>query len=387
MLTPGLVLRNAFRARLRSGLTVLGLAIALLAFGLLRTVVDAWHAGVEMAGANRLVTRNAISLTFTMPLYYRERIRAIDGVRRIGAVNWFGGIWKDEKHFFAQDAADLDALFRMYPEFVLPPGQLQDLLRDREGCAIGRQLADLYGFRLGDRLQLRGTIYPGTWEFTVRAIYEGRDASTITRQMYFHYELLNEWVRGHWGRDAADQVGVFLVDVDDPGRVAEIARRIDAEFANSTAATLSETEKSFQLNFLAMFATIVKVISGVSYIVIAIILAVAANTMAMTARERLPEYATLKTLGFGPWWVARLILAESLALAVAGGVVAVALTPVVAEAFFHSIGRSIFAKFTVNPQTYLLQACAALAIGVLAALLPMLRAGRMRIVEGLRHVG
>ncbi len=387
MFTLRLIWRNAFRARLRSALTLLGLAIALLAFGLLRTVVDSWYAGVEMAGANRIITRNAISLTFTMPSYYRDKIRAIDGVRRIAAANWFGGIWKDEKHFFAQDAVDLDILFRIYPEFVVSPGELQDLLRDRQGCAIGRQLANLYGFRIGDRLQLRGTIYPGTWEFNVRAIYDGRDETTITRQMYFHYELLNEWMRKNWGPDAADQVGVFLVQVDDPSRVAEVARRIDGEFANSIAATISESEKSFQLNFLAMFATIIKVVSGVSYVVIAIILAVAANTMAMTARERLAEYATLKALGFGPAFVARLILTESLVLAALGCAAATALTPVVAKVFFDSIGKSIFARFVVAPETYALQLAAAAAIGVLAALAPMLRAARIRIVDGLRHVG
>ncbi|HEX7156465.1 MAG TPA: FtsX-like permease family protein, partial [Burkholderiaceae bacterium] len=352
MFTLRLVWRNAFRARLRSALTLMGLAIALLAFGLLRTVVDSWYAGVEMAGANRIITRNAISLTFTMPSYYRDKIRAIDGVRRIAAANWFGGIWQDEKHFFAQDAVDLDIMFRIYPEFVVAPGELQDLLRDRQGCAIGRQLANLYGFRVGDRLQLRGTIYPGTWEFNVRAIYDGRDETTITRQMYFHYDLLNEWMRKNWGPDAADQVGVFLVQVDDPSRVAEVARRIDGEFANSLAATISESEKSFQLNFLAMFATIIKVVSGVSYVVIAIILAVAANTMAMTARERLAEYATLKALGFGPPFVARLILSESLVLAALGCAAATALTPFVAWMFFNLIGKSMFARFVVAPETY-----------------------------------
>lgn len=381
-----LVVRNAFRARLRTLLTVLGLVIALAAFGLLQTVVQAWYAGADAASPTRLVSRNSISLVFPLPIYYRERIRAIDGVRGVATSNWFGGVWRDERNFFAQFAVDSPQYFGMYPEFVFDPGQWQDFLRDRRGAAVGRQLADLYGFKVGDRLPIRGTIYPGNHEFTIRAIYEGRDEATITRQMYFHYDYLNEYLKTRTSR-AANTVGVFVVDVDDPSKVADVARAIDTEFANSLAETLTETEKAFQLSFVAMVETIVQVISSVSYIVILIILAVAANTMSMTARERLAEYATLKALGFGPPFVARLILAESLIIAAAGGAIAIALTPVIAAGFFDSVGRTVFARFAVEPSTYLQQAVAALALGVLAALVPMIRSARVKIVEGLRHVG
>jgi putative ABC transport system permease protein len=381
-----LVVRNAFRARLRTGLTVLGLVIALAAFGLLQTVVQAWYAGADAASPTRLVTRNSISLVFPLPIYYRDRIRAIDGVRGVATSNWFGGVWRDERNFFAQFAVDSPQYFAMYPEFLFEPEQWAEYLRDRRGAAVGRQLADLYGFKVGDRLPLRGTIYPGNHEFTIRAIYEGRDAATITRQMYFHYDYLNEYLKARGSR-AADTVGVFVVDVADPARVADVARTVDGEFANSLAETLTETEKAFQLSFVAMVETIVQVISGVSYIVILVILAVAANTMAMTARERLAEYATLKALGFGPSFVARLILAESLLIALAGGAIAIALTPLAAAGFFDSVGRTVFARFQVEPSTYLLQAAAALALGLLAALVPMVRSARVRIVDGLRHVG
>jgi putative ABC transport system permease protein len=381
-----LVVRNAFRARLRTLLTVLGLVIALAAFGLLQTVVRAWYAGADAASPTRLVTRNSISLVFPLPIYYRDKIRAIDGVRAVATSNWFGGVWRDERNFFAQFAVDAPQYFAMYPEFVFEPGQWQDFLRDRRGAAVGRQLADLYGFKVGDRLPLRGTIYPGNHEFTIRAIYEGRDEATITRQMYFHYDYLNEYLKARAAR-AANTVGVFVVDVADPARVADVARAIDGEFANSLAETLTETEKAFQLSFVAMVETIVQVISSVSYIVILIILAVAANTMAMTARERLAEYATLKALGFGPLFVARLILAESVVIAVTGGAIAIALTPAIAAGFFDSVGRTVFARFEVEPSTYLLQALAALALGLLAALVPMVRSARVRIVDGLRHVG
>lgn len=381
-----LVVRNAFRARLRTALTILGLVIALVAFGLLQTVVRAWYAGADAASSSRMITRNAISLVFSLPIYYRERIRSIDGVRGVATSNWFGGIWRDERSFFAQFAVDSQAYFAMYPEFEFRSDEFRDYLRDRRGAAVGRQLADLYGFKVGDRLPIRGTIYPGNHEFTVRAIYEGRDPGTITRQLYFHYEYLNEYLKQRRA-SAADRVGVFVVDVDDPSRVADVAAQIDAQFRNTLAETLTETEKAFQLSFVAMVETIVQVIRGVSFIVIAIIFAVAANTMAMTARERLSEYATLKALGFGPPFVARLILAESLVIATIGALLAIALTPALAAGFYNALGKGLFARFDVAPETYLQQAIAAALVGVLAAAIPMLRAARVKIVDGLRHVG
>ena len=381
-----LVFRNAFRAKLRSSLTVLGLLIALIAFGLLQTVVKSWYAGVDMASGTRLITRNSISLVFSLPGFYRDRIRSIDGVRGVAVSNWFGGIWRDERSFFAQFAVDVQNFFAMYPEFIFKPDEWTDLVRDRRGAAIGRQLADLYGFKVGDRLPIRGTIYSGNWEFTIRAIYDARDAGTITRQMYFHYDYLNEYVKQRAPR-LADRVGVFVVEVDDASRAAEVSRAIDNEFANSLAETLTETEKAFQLSFVAMIETIIQVISGVSFIVILIILAVAANTMAMTARERTGEYATLKALGFGPPFVARLVLAESLVIGALGGLLAVLLTGPVARLFYVSFGKQVFAIFDVAPTTYLWQALAALAVGLLAALVPMIRSARVGIVDGLRHVG
>jgi putative ABC transport system permease protein len=379
-----LALRNAFRARLRSVLTLLGLVIALLAFGLLQTVVGAWNAGVEMASATRVVTRSAISLTFSLPLYYRDRIRAVEGVRRVATSQWFGGIWRDEKSFFAQFAVDAENFFQIYPEFVFKPNEFNDFLRDRQGCVVGRQLADLYGFTVGDKLPIRGTIYPGNWEFNVRAIYEGRDSSTITRQMYFHFDYLNEYLKLK-GR-AANRVGVFVMELANPDRVADVSHEIDSQFRNSLAETLTESERSFQLSFLSMFGTIVRIVSGVSYVVVLIILAVTANTMAMTARERLSEYATLKALGFGPGFVARLVLAESALLCAIGGAIALALTRPAAAAF-HRAAPGVFAHFEVSPETLRLQAVCALAVGLIAALAPMARASQIRIVEGLRHVG
>jgi putative ABC transport system permease protein len=379
-----LVARNVFRARLRATLTIVGLVIAVLAFGLLQTVVRAWYVGADAASATRLVTRNAISLTFAMPVYYREKIRAVPGVTGVSLSNWFGGIYKEPKNFFAQFAVDAPAFFPMYPEFVFAPDEYAAFLRDRRGAAIGRQLAELYGFKVGDTIPLRSSIYPGNWEFTVRAIYDAKDETTITRQMYFHYDYLNEQIKKLFPR-RGDQTGVFVVSIDEPAASADIARAIDAEFKNSLAETLTETEKAFTLGFVAMVETIVVAIEGVSYVVILIIMAVAANTMAMTARERMSEYATLKALGFAPHMVALLIVGEALLLAALGGALGMLLTAP-AVRIFHAATISVFAKMPLVPQTFYLQAACALVVGIVAGLVPAFRAARIRIVDGLRHV-
>jgi len=380
-----LVLRNSLRHKLRTGLTVLGLVVAILAFGLLQTVVDAWYAGAESAAPNRLVTRNAISLTFSMPLHYRDKIRGVDGVRTVGAANWFGGIYQDPKNFFPQFAIDPAPYFAMYPEYRVNDGELHAFLRDRKGAVIGRKLATTYGFKLGDTIPLQGTIYPGTWSFTVRAIYDGAEAKTDTSQMFFHWDYVNETVKAKTPR-RADQVGVFVVQIDDPARSAEVSRAIDRQFVNSLAETLTETEKAFQLGFVAMTEAIVVAIRIVSFVVIFIILAVMANTMAMTARERLAEYATLKALGFGPGYVARLVFGESVAIAIIGAALGIAATFPVSAAFGAKMG-TLFPVFEVSGATVALQIGCALVVGVAAALLPGRRAARVKIVDGLRAIG
>jgi len=379
-----LVARNVFRARLRSTLTIVGLVIAVLAFGLLQTVVRAWYAGSDAASATRLIARNAISLTFSMPVYYREKIRAVPGVTGVSVSNWFGGIYKEPKNFFAQFAVDAPTYFPMYPEYIFDPDEYAAFLRDRRGAVVGRQLADLYGFKVGDTIPLKSSIYPGNWEFTVRAIYDARDETTITRQMYFHFDYLNEQIRKVFPR-RSDQAGVFIVSIADSSASADIARAIDAEFKNSLAETLTETEKAFTLAFVAMIETIIVAIEGVSYVVILIIMAVAANTMAMTARERLSEYATMKALGFPPRTVALLILAEAMLLAALGGAIGMLLTPPVVQ-LFHAATISVFAKMPLVPQTFYLQAACALVVGLVAGVVPAVRASRIRIVDGLRHV-
>ncbi len=379
-----LIIKNIFRARLRSLLTVVGLIVAVVAFGLLRTVVDAWYAGSDAAAGNRLITRNAISLTFTMPTYYKDRVRAVDGVTQISTSNWFGGIYQDPKNFFPQFAVTLPTHFQLYPEYIMPPEQMDAMMKDRTGCLIGRVLADQYNLKIGDTIPLKGTIYPGNWEFTVRGIYDGRDEGTVTRQFFFHWDYLNERVKVSQPR-FGDRAGVFVVSIKDPQSAADMSQKIDAEFKNSTAETLTETEKAFQLGFVAQSEAIVAAIRVVSFVVILIILAVVANTMAMTARERTSEYATLKALGFGPGFVASLILGESLALTLLGGLLGMALTFPVISGFKGSIG-AIFPVFRVSQETLVYQFFAVLTVALLAAIVPAIRSARIKIVDGLRHV-
>jgi len=377
-----LALRNAFRHRLRTALTIAGLAVALLAYGLLQTVVDAWFAGAAAASPARLVTRNAVSLTIFLPVSYDGRIRSVPGVTRVARSNWFGGIYQEPKNFFPQFAVS-DNYLDLYPEFVVPEEQRTAWLHDRKGCLVGRQLADQYGFKVGDVLPIRGTIYPGTWEFVVRGIFDGADASKVTRHMLFHWDYLNETLRKTVPR-RADYVGLFVVGVDDPDNAAAISQRIDAVFANSLAETLTETEQAFQLGFVAMSDQIIAAIRIVSYVVIAIILAVMANTMAMSARERTAEYATLKALGFGPAFLAALILGESLVICAIGAALGVLATPP-AAAFFKGVA-GIFPIFAVSVETTCFQALCALFVALVAALAPALLAARVRIVEGLRSI-
>ena len=380
-----LLLKNAFRHRLRTLLTMVGLVVAICAFGLLRTIVDAWYNGVEGTSSTRLVTRNAISLTFPLPLAYAERIRAVEGVSAVSWSNWFGGVYITERNFFPQFAVDPESYLALYPEYVLAEDQKQAFVRDQQGAIAGRKLAEQYGWKIGDQIALRGTIYPGTWTFTLRGIWDGADAKTDESQFLFHWKLLAETARQR-GSASADYVGVFVVGIDKPDDAPIVSQRIDALFANSLAETLTETEKAFQLSFVSMSEAILVAIQAVSVVIIVIIMAVMANTMSMTARERLSEYATLEALGFRPGFVVRLLFGESLVIALAGGALGLAVTLPIAAAFASAVG-TLFPVFIVSNETMALQLLASVAVGVVAAAWPAWRTSRIRIVDGLRHVG
>ncbi len=380
-----LILKNALRHKLRTTLTVVGIVVAITAFGLLRTIVDAWYAGANASSSARLVTRNAISLTFSLPLTYVQRIRQTPGVASASWANWFGGVYITERNFFPQFAIDAPTYLDMYPEILLAPEQKKAFLLDRQGCIVGRKTADQYGWKIGDQIPLRGTIFSGTWTFNLRGIYDGADKGTDQSTMYFHWALLNETVKKRFPR-RGDQTGVIIVRLNDPTEAASVSAAIDATFKNSLAETLTETEKAFQLGFVAMTEAILLAVQAVSFVVIVIIMAVMANTMAMTARERGAEYATMKALGFRGGYVALLILGESLAIALAGGLLGIALTFPIARAFADRMG-TLFPIFFVSDETVAMQLGAALVVGTVAACVPAWTAARLSIVDGLRAIG
>ncbi len=380
-----ILFKNAFRHKLRTFLTILSITIAILAFGLLRTVISAWYAGVEASSANRLVTRNAVSLVFPLPLSYKDRIRQIEGVKGVSYGNWFGGIYIDEKNFFPQFAVEPKSYLDLYPEYILSERERETFLKDRKSFVAGRKIAAKFGWRIGDTITLKGMIFPGNWEFVLRGIYRGRDETTDESQFFFHWDYLNETLK-KTAPGRADQVAFYLIGVTSPAMAPGAALAIDNGFRNSLAETLTETEKAFQMSFVSMSEAIIVAIRVVSLVVILIIVVVVANTMAMTARERMGEIAVFKTLGFGGGRIAGLILGESLVITMLGCATGIAATFPLAAAFGRAMG-TYFPNFKVAEETVLLDIGASVAVALLAAIVPIWRALTMRIADGLRRIG
>jgi len=380
-----LLFKNAFRRKLRTFLTLLSIAIAIMAFGLLRTVVSAWYSGVETSSASRLITRNAVSLIFPLPLAYKDRIRQVEGVTRVSYGNWFGGIYLDRKNFFPNFAVEPKTYLDLYPEFILPPEHREAFLRDRKGAVAGRKLVEKYRWKMGDIIPLQGTIFPGNWDFVLRGVYRGKDENVDETQFFFHWDYLNETLR-KTAPALADRVGFYMIGVDHPNNSPLVVQAIDRTFKNSLAETLTETEKAFTLSFISMSEAIIVAIQIVSLVVIGIIVAVVANTMSMAARERTWEYAVLKTLGFGGWHIAGLILGESLLITLMGCGLGMGLT-FPAAYLFRKMVPLYLPVFQVEDETLFLGFLASLGVGVLAALAPTWRSIHVRIADGLRRVG
>jgi putative ABC transport system permease protein len=379
-----LIARNALRHKLRTFLTILGLALAVMAFGLIRTFISAWYAGAQASAPDRLITRSLISIIFTLPLAYEEQLTKIDGVKEVAYANWFGGIYVDPKNFFAQYAVEHEDFFDIYPEFIVPSEQMEAFKGERSAAIVGRRLADRFGWKLGDKISLIGTIFPGDWDFVIRGIYTGRDEVTDETAFIFRYDYLDERMKLETpGR--AGQVGWYVIKISDPGRSSEISAAIDARFKNSLAETITETEKEFQMSFIQMASAIIIGLRIVSYLIIGVILLVLANTMAMTARERTSEHAFLRTLGFRKFHLVGLILGESLAMAFAGGLIGIGLMTMVAKVVAVAISQ-FFPVFKADLLTYFVCLAIAIAVGLAASLFPIQRATRIKIVDGLRVV-
>jgi putative ABC transport system permease protein len=382
-----LIYKNLWRHKLRSLLTILGIAVAVLAFGLLRTVVTAWSYGVEASSANRLIIRHAVSFIFPLPYSYRSQIEGIPGVKIASYASWFQGIYKDQSfdNFFPRLAVDAETVFDVLSEFDVPPDQLANFKKQRNSCIVGRKLVEKYGFKIGDNINLTGDIYPGEWEFVVAGVYTGKEKSADETQMFFQWEYLNERNRqmGSW---ATDNVGWYIILLDNANSGPMVSEAVDALFANSAAKTKTETEKAFQQSFVSLSGAIITSLELVSYVIIGIILMVLANTIIMSARERIREYAVLKTLGFTSFHVVGLIAGESLFISMLGGVTGLLLTFPVCEGFGAQFS-TMFPVFTVANSTILMAITFAFLVGVIASIFPAYRSAKMKIVDGLRQIG
>ena len=381
-----LIFKNALRHKLRTFLTVLGIAIAVMAFGLLRTVVTAWYVGVEASAANRLITRHAVSFIFPLPLAYRDKIARVPGVELVTYANWFGGVYIDKNQFFARLAVDAENIFDATPEFLIDQKELEAFKRERNACIIGEQIAKNYNLKIGDVMPVDGDIYPGRWEFVVRGIYHPRNKTTDPSQMLFHWQYLDERMRQE-APIRAGQVGWYIIRISNPDNSAAISDQIDAQFKNSRAETKTETERAFTQSFISMSSAIINAMNFISFVIIGIILLVLGNTMVMSARERVREYAVLKTFGFSAIHLVGLIGGESLLISSLGGAIGLALTFPMTQGFAASLPRGWFPIFNVEPITIFLACSSALLVGVLAALFPIQRALSTRIADGLRQIG
>lgn len=378
-----LIIGNAMRHKLRTGLTIFGLAIAVMAFSVIRATIDAWYANAEATSPNRLISINAVSMIFPLPMSYKDKIAKVPGVTGISWAQWFGATYIDSRNVFMQLGIDHTTYFDLYPEMLIPDDEMEQFNKQRNAAIVGRQLADRFGWSLGDHISLIGTIYPGNWEFVIRGIYTGAEDITNESRFFFRHDYLDERMRQE-APSRAGKVGSFIIRVADPTQAAVISDQIDDLFDNSLAETRTQTEEAFQLSFVAMMGNIITGLRIISGMVIGIILLVLANTMAMTARERISEYAVMKTFGFGKHHIIGLILGESLLIGIVGGLLGLLIT--FPAAGLMQVAMEGKLRISVSPSTLLLGMAASVVVGILAAVFPAAKAVRTPIVDGLRII-
>lgn len=383
-----LIVRNTLRSRRRSLLTVVGITIALLAFSFIHTMVNAWYYGVKTSAKDRLVTRNRVSLTFHLPISYAQRIAQVPGVASLGYANWFGGIYqRDEKYRFAQFAVD-DNYVGIYPEYVLEPAELEAWRAERRGALVGQEIAERFGLKVGDVMQIQGTIYEGIWEFVISGILKPRDPGFKTRVFLFHWDYLNERNRILQSRPP-DHTGIFVMQLTAGADAAKVASSVDELFANSFAETLTESETAFRQGFVSMSATILTALRVISLVVIGIMLLVLSNTMLMAVRERYREYSILKALGFEPRHLTVLIFGEAFLLTATGFVTLCVLLAVIFSLPPRAILGDLvdfFPSFELSPLAVIYSFIASVFIGLLAGLVPVRTVRRLKVTEGLRRL-
>jgi putative ABC transport system permease protein len=378
----GLVLKSAKRSKRRTLLTVMSVAIAVFLFAALRAVLDGFNAGAEAASSTRVVTIRSTSLMFQMPISHLETIKSIPGVQDVAYASWFGGIYKDPKNFFGQFAVDPEGYLRMYPEILLTPEERKAFLDDRTGCIIGDGLARIYGFKVGDKITLQvGIPLYGQrdYDFTVRAIYRSGGAAVDNQSMMFHWKYADErsMLKG--------QIGWFVTQIANPDQAPQIMRAIDEKFANSPYETKTDTERAFQTSFVSMFGNLNLLLGSIALAVVITTLFVAANTMAMSVRERTTEIAVMRTLGFPSATIFLLVAGEGLLMAMVGGVLGVAAARTIVNPHFLNAGGFI-PEIGVNNTNVLIALALSVGIGVAAGLIPATMASRLKIVDALRRV-
>jgi len=376
-----LIWRNLLRRKVRTIFTLASVFIAFVLYSFLMVVQNAFSMGVEVAGADRLVLMHKVSLIQLLPISYLDKIRATEGVTHVGHSTWFGGTYQDKANQFAVMAVNPD-YFQLYPEARLPDDQLKAWLADRQGVIVGRATAQKYGWKIGDKVPIVATIWVpkqgNTWFFNIDGIYDA-DKGFDTSNFFFHYEYLDENRRGAYG-----MVGWYVLRVDDPSRAADVAARLDAQFANSSAETKTSTEKAFLQGFVNQVGNIKAIIVSIlAAVLFTLFLLVLANTMAQSVRERTSELAVLKTLGFSNGLVLGLVLVESMFLALLGGGLGLAITYFAVEG--GSFNNAFLPVFIMRSRDVVIGVILCCALGIVAGALPATTAMRLRITDALRR--
>jgi putative ABC transport system permease protein len=377
------VVRNTFRNKRRSLLTMISISFSLL---LLTMMICIWRSfyvdQVAPEASRRLIVRDRVSLAFFLPAYYREKIRAVTGINSVVPLTWFGGRYIDNRpeHFFAQVATDPEEYLKVASDKIIPEDQVKAWQHDRTGCIVDVTLAKKYGWKIGDRVTLQANIFPVNLDLTIRGIYH-RDPPQ--NALYFDAKYLEEsvpWFKG--------QAGWYAAQVDSAENVARASKEIDNMFHNSPLQTKTESERAFQLGFVSSLGNVKAFILSICAAVVFAIMLVSANTMAMSVRSRTREVAVLKTLGFTRQRVLSIFISESVALALAGGVLGIVVAVPVIMGFTHSfIGLGIPLNMKVNAPTAAISLSIALILGIVSGYLPAYRVSRLNIVDALRHIG
>lgn len=376
-----LVLKSSFRNKRRTILTILSIAVSLFLIVTLQTLVkELEDPPVTPEGAFRVWVQHKVSLGVTMPISYRMRLRQMPGVEKVIAMQWFQGTYKDPANFFAQFAIDVDQFFDVYPDIDVSPEHRKAFEQERTACLVGASIAGRYGWKVGDKITLVGQIIPVSPELTVRGFISGGNTEAT---LFFRWDYLNELTNG-----GLDEVSTFAVMTKSPEVVPAVIESIDSTFANSTAPTKSQTENAFLQGFMTMFGNVRTLVISISTVVLFTIILVAANTMAMSIRERTSEIAIMKTLGFSPGKVLGLMVGESVAIAVTGGL----LGSLSARVLYSGIDWNLYsggflARFLVRWETILMAVVMSVFVALTSTVVPAWGASRLPIADAIRRRG